>query len=84
MDVFFEYEQQKSSSSRSSYPNHTSYLLNQFIQGNPFQPGHFMNMVNVSNNETPLNQPSNAKISASPNNQFGPFSPASTCSNDSY
>ena len=53
MDVFFEYEQQKSSSSRSSYPNHTSYLPNQFIQGNPFQPGHFMNMVNVSNHETP-------------------------------
>ena len=49
-----------------------------------FQSGHFMNMVNVSNNETPLNQPSNAKISASPNNQFDPFSPASTCSNDSY
>ena len=44
-----------------------------------FQSGHFMNMVNVSNNETPLNQPSNAKISASPNNQFDPFSPASTC-----
>ena len=84
MDVFLEYEQQKSSSSRSSYSNHTSYLPNQFIQGNPFQPGHFMNMVNVSNNETPLNQPSNAKISASPNNQFDPFSPASTCSNDSY
>ena len=34
-----------------------------------------MNMVNVSNNETPLNQTSNAKISASPNNQFDLFSP---------
>ena len=84
MDVFFEYEQQKSSSSCSSYPDHTSYLPNQFIQWNPFQPGHFMNMVNVSNNETPLNQLSHAKISASPNNPFDPFSPASTCSNDSY
>ena len=48
MNVFYNYEQHKSNS-HSTYQNNPSYLANQFIQENNFQPVHFMNMVsNVS------------------------------------
>ena len=50
MDVFHNYEQHLSNS-QSTYPNNPSYLANQFIQDNNFQPAHFINMVsNVTNN----------------------------------
>ena len=84
MDVFYDYEQHKSNS-HSTYPNIPSYLANQFIQENNFQPAHFMNMVSsVSNNGMPMNQSSHTKTSTSQNNEFDPFSPVSTCSNDCY
>ena len=44
-----------------------------------------MNMVsNVSNNGMPMNQSSHMKTSTTQNNESEPFSPISTCSNDSY
>ena len=83
-DVFYDYEQHKSIS-HSTYPNSPSYLANQFIQENNLQPAHFMNMFsNVSNNGMQMNQYSHTKTSISQNNEFYPFSPVSTCLNDSY
>ena len=84
MDVFYNYEQHLSNS-QSTYPNNPSYLANQFIQDNNFQPAHFINMVsNVTNNGMPMNQSSHTKTSTSQNSEFNPFPPVSTCSNDSY
>ena len=84
IDVFYDYEQHKLGSN-FIYPNNPSYLANQFIQENNFQPAHFMNMFsNVSNNGMPMNQSSHTKTSTSQNNELYPFSPISMCSNDSY
>ena len=84
IDVFYDYEQHKLGSN-FIYPNNPSYLANQFIQENNFQPAHFMNMFsNVSNNGMQMNQYSHTKTSISQNNEFYPFSPVSTCLNDSY
>ena len=85
IDVFYDYEQHKLGSN-FIYPNNPSYLANQFIQENNFQPAHFMNMFsNVSNNGMPMNQSSHTKTSTSQNNElYYPFSPISMCSNDSY
>ena len=84
MDVLYDYQQHKSNS-HSTYPNNPSYLANQFIQEDNFQPVHFMNMVsNVSNNGLPIYKSSHAKTSISQNNEFDPFSPVSTCSNNFY
>ena len=84
MDVFYDSKQHKSNS-HSTYPNNPSRLANQFIEENNFQLVHFMNMVsNVSKNGMPMNQSSYTKTSTSQNNEFDPFSPVSTCSNDSY
>ena len=84
IDVFYDYEQHKLGSN-FIYPNNPSYLANQFIQENNFQPAHFMNMFsNVSNNGMPMNQSSHTKTSTSQNKEPYPFSPISMCSNDSY
>ena len=70
MDGFYNYEQHLSNS-QSTYPNNPSYLANQFIQDNNFQPAHFMNMVsNVTNNGMPMNQSSHTETSTSQNNSF--------------
>ena len=83
-DVFYDHKKHKSNT-HYTYPNNPSYLANQFVQENNFQSAHFMNMVsNVSNNGMPMNQSSHKKIATSQNNEFDPFSPVSTCSNDSY